>query len=60
MNDKVRLLLIEIAAQLEKWAVESVSGGWSTHQVRPMRDLAFRIVIFIEEHDNAKNTAITE
>ena len=26
--------------QLEKWANESESGGWSTHQVKPMRDKA--------------------
>lgn len=26
--------------QLERWAGESVSGGWSTHQVQPMRTRA--------------------
>ena len=30
-------LLNETAEQLERWADESVRGGWSTHQVDPMR-----------------------
>lgn len=30
-------MLVELAAQLEKWATESREGGWSTHQVDPMR-----------------------
>lgn len=25
------------AALLDKWAADSVAGGWSTHQVEPMR-----------------------
>jgi len=35
-----RIKLKAIAIQLEKWAEESISGGWSTHQVRPMREKA--------------------
>jgi len=27
---------IAMANQLDKWAVESREGGWSTHQVDPM------------------------
>lgn len=33
-------LLIDEANLLEKWANESVNDGWSTHQVRPMRERA--------------------
>lgn len=36
-------LLLKIAAQLEAWANESKVGGWSTHQVDPMRKLADEI-----------------
>jgi hypothetical protein len=36
-----------VAMQLEKWADESVKGGWSTHQVEPMREYAKRIWVFI-------------
>ncbi len=32
--------LIKIATQLEEWAEESIKGGWSTHQVKPMREKA--------------------
>lgn len=35
--------LSAIADQLERWANESRSGGWSTHQVDPMRRLAENI-----------------
>ena len=36
-------LLKEIAHQLDQWATQSERGGWSTHQVEPMRKLASRI-----------------
>ena len=36
-------LLREISDQLVKWANESRSGGWSTHQVQPQLDLASKI-----------------
>jgi hypothetical protein len=32
--------LYDMAAQLDRWADESVRGGWSTHQVEPMRKKA--------------------
>lgn len=41
------------AAQLRKWAVESESGGWSTHQTDPMRreaDNIDRVVFFAERN----------
>jgi hypothetical protein len=39
----LRALLQRIELQLEKWANESRTGGWSTHQVEPMRKLADEI-----------------
>lgn len=33
-------LLREVAAKLERMATESLNGGWSTHQVKPQRDIA--------------------
>lgn len=38
INDKDR-----DANQLDQWANESERGGWSTHQVEPMRKLADRL-----------------
>lgn len=35
--------LLRIARQLDTWASESRTGGWSIHQVRPMRELASEI-----------------
>lgn len=37
------LMLLRVAVQLDVWADESISGGWSTHQVTPMRNLAAQI-----------------
>lgn len=42
-DDKVQLAfrtLMDEADQLEKWAAGSLSGGWSTHLVEPMRKRA--------------------
>lgn len=36
-------ILIRVARQLDNWADESISGGWSTHQVKPQRRLAVAI-----------------
>ena len=41
--DGDRILLKNIAKQLETWANESRVGGWSTHQVEPMQKLAKEI-----------------
>lgn len=38
--DPADLALMRIADQLDKWASSSMAGGWSTHQVKPMRELA--------------------
>ena len=41
INDKD--MLYKVATQLELWAEQSLSGGWSTHQVKPMKKLAEQI-----------------
>lgn len=33
-------LLMEEADLLDRWAQQSITGGWSTHQVDPMRERA--------------------
>lgn len=35
--------LREEADQLDRWVVESSTGGWSTHQVDPMRKRSAKI-----------------
>ena len=45
-----RQLLRETALQLEKWADESRRGGWSTHQVEPMRQWADKIWAFLGKY----------
>ena len=48
----MRNLLLQEARQLEQWANESESGGWSTHQVKSMRERAEHIrarIDFIDE-----------
>lgn len=42
MDEKDKLLG-RIADQLDKWADDSLSGGWSTHQVRGQRELAIQL-----------------
>lgn len=42
-----RGMIAAIASQLIRWADESIEGGWSTHQVKPMRDLAGRLSTFL-------------
>ena len=39
-----RLTILKTATQLNKWALESEMGGWSTHQVDPMRALAEKLL----------------
>ena len=40
---KLATQLGRIANQLDLWADECLSGGWSAHQVEPMRNLAREI-----------------
>ena len=39
----LRCELSRTAQQLRQWAVASINGGWSTHQVDPMRKKADEI-----------------
>ena len=39
LKEAIKLLKDE-AKQLDHWARESLSGGWSTHQVEPMKKQA--------------------
>lgn len=39
----LRIALLNIAARLDIWATDSVTGGWSTRHVKPQRDLAHKI-----------------
>lgn len=43
VDNDLKNKLREVADQLEKWAAESRTGGWSTHQVEPMKKEAARI-----------------
>lgn len=46
-TEGARGILGAVASQLIKWADESVRGGWSTHQVQPMQELAGRLSAFL-------------
>ena len=53
-EDKVKLVeasqkLQEIALTLRKWARESIEGGWSTHQLKPQRELSFEIEDLLDQ-----------
>lgn len=43
MKDELIEFLRQEAIQLRLWAVQSRQGGWSTHQVDPMRKRAEEI-----------------
>lgn len=40
-------LLKEVAGQLERWAAESLGGGWSTHQIVNILERVMEIIIFL-------------
>lgn len=42
---------IAVADQLDRWALQSQTGGWSTHQVDPMRRLAANIRAYTGRRD---------
>jgi hypothetical protein len=56
MNDQEKIAIAAATLrqeilQLDDWAKESLAGGWSTHQVKPMQERAnqlARIVITLE------------
>lgn len=52
-----RILLKKIARQLEVWAKDSVVGGWSTHQVDPMRKLASEIFTHLGRSSSQQSNA---
>lgn len=39
-RDELIRVIEQEADQLDRWANESSTGGWSTHQVNPMRERA--------------------
>jgi len=47
--------LYKIAQQLDKWAIETKTGGWSTHQVAPMRKLSLEIYSYLGRYGFEKN-----
>jgi hypothetical protein len=50
MKSRIEVLeaaLQEEIATLRRWADESVRGGWSTHQVQPMRDRANALALIL-------------
>jgi hypothetical protein len=42
-RDTLAAEVILVVIQLRAWANASLRGGWSTHQVQPMRSLADRL-----------------
>lgn len=48
--------LEQIAYQLERWADESRKGGWSTHQVEPMKNKATEIFTYLGKHLTSKRS----
>ncbi len=47
-EDQAVKLLEKVARQLNRWAAESIAGGWSTHQVTPQKELAAEIHQFLD------------
>ena len=43
------VMLRSIAKQLNLWAEQSRTGGWSTHQVKPMQDKAAEIYRLLDK-----------
>jgi len=50
-------LLNSCEETLRSWATESVTGGWSTHQVVPQRELADRIACTLFRVNRIRKTA---
>lgn len=48
-EDRFEGALAAVALQLDAWAAESRTGGWSTHQVKPMQAMAERIRAMIAD-----------
>lgn len=54
LNDLTRLL-DSCEQTLRKWAVDSVSGGYSTHQITPQLDLSNRIAATLYRVNRIRN-----
>ncbi len=60
MSEKLRIEILEsqidgIIKQLDKWQKESLDGGWSTHQVAPMRNMANRLRMMLGKKEKDYN-----
>ncbi len=42
-------MLMKVARTLRQWARESEQGGWSTHQVRPQRELSAEVEDIVDQ-----------
>lgn len=45
--ERLTAVIMEEIRLLRRWADESVQGGWSTHQVVPMRDRANALALLL-------------
>lgn len=45
-----------VIEQLDKWQKESLTGGWSTHQVLPMQRLANRLRMVLNKKERNYET----
>jgi hypothetical protein len=55
-NRTMRINILEsqikgVIKQLDKWQKESLTGGWSTHQVTPMQKLANELRIILNKKE---------
>ena len=57
-EERMKNLLLDVAAQPDKWVLESMTGGWSTHQVKPMRELAMKIRFEVLGSENDDPNAV--
>lgn len=48
-NAESLAMLRSLAKQLNQWAEQSITGGWSTHQVAPMRNKAAEMHRFLDK-----------
>ena len=48
------VMLRSLAKQLNQWAEQSKTGGWSTHQVEPMQNKAAEIHRFLDKAEIEK------
>jgi len=51
------VMLRSLAKQLNKWADESRTGGWSTHQVKPIQEKAAEIYQLLDKVERIEASA---